>query len=92
MCDLVYVSLLREKVRRQGAEEKRAAAFVSASPARFVPLILPASREPLTSLQGRATNPLCWSPIGAKAASMNRRDTDDTNSVVRRHSRNTEGM
>ena len=94
MCDLAYVSLLREKVRQQDAEEKRVAASGTAPSARFMPWIMPASRHCwlCDGLEGRATSLSCWCPFRAKAASMNQRDTDDTKSVAARHSRNTEGM
>jgi hypothetical protein len=42
MCDLAYVNLLREKVRQQEAEEKRARNFSHTSSLRFVPWIFPA--------------------------------------------------
>jgi len=42
MCDLAYVNLLREKARRQEAEEKRVTAFGSMHRKRFVPWIMPA--------------------------------------------------
>jgi hypothetical protein len=43
MCDLAYVNLLREKARQLQAEERRAAAFGSSSPKRFVPWVMPAA-------------------------------------------------
>jgi hypothetical protein len=42
MCDLAYVNLLREKVRQQEAEEKRARDFSLTSSLRFVPWTFPA--------------------------------------------------
>jgi hypothetical protein len=41
MCDLAYVSLLREKVRQLEFEEKRLRDFGRSSSPRFVPWILP---------------------------------------------------
>jgi hypothetical protein len=42
MCDLIYVNLLREKVRHLEAEERRAQIFGLTPSARFVPWVLPA--------------------------------------------------
>jgi hypothetical protein len=45
MCDLAYVSLLREKVRQRDAEEKRVATFGTPPRAHFIPWIMLASRN-----------------------------------------------
>jgi hypothetical protein len=46
MCDLAFINLLREKVRQQDAEDKRAAAFGGVPYQRFVPLSIPAQSQP----------------------------------------------
>jgi hypothetical protein len=46
MCDLAFINLLREKVRQQDAEDKRAAAFGAALHPRFVPWSMPAQSQP----------------------------------------------
>jgi len=46
MCDQAYVNLLREKVRKKEAEERRIAAFGPAPSMRFVPWIMPAQSQP----------------------------------------------
>jgi hypothetical protein len=45
MCDLVYVNLLREKVRQLQAEEKRAAVLGTTPYERFVPWTMPAQSQ-----------------------------------------------
>jgi hypothetical protein len=45
MCDLAYVTLLRERVRRAEGEQKHIEAFGPARRVRFVPWIIPASAE-----------------------------------------------
>jgi hypothetical protein len=51
MCDLIYLNLLRENVRRLQAEEKRAAAlgntptFGTAPHERFLPRTMPAQSQ-----------------------------------------------
>ena len=42
MCDLVFINLLREKVRQQEAEDQRIAAFGGVTHQRFVPWSTPA--------------------------------------------------
>jgi hypothetical protein len=46
MCDLAFINLLREKVRQQDAEDKRAAAFGAVPHQRFVPWSMPAQSQP----------------------------------------------
>jgi hypothetical protein len=46
MCDLAFINLLREKVRQQDAEDRRAVAFGAVPPQRFVPWSLPAQSQP----------------------------------------------
>jgi len=41
MCDLVYLNLLREKVRQLQAQDQRAAALGTTPHERFVPWIMP---------------------------------------------------
>ena len=45
MCDLVYLNLLREKVRLLQAEDKRAAAVGAPPHERFVPYTMPARSQ-----------------------------------------------
>jgi hypothetical protein len=54
MCDLAYMSFLREKVRQQDAEEKCVAAFGSPPRARFTPWIMPAKGvQPVALIESR---------------------------------------
>jgi hypothetical protein len=46
MCDLAFINLLREKVRQQETEDKRAAAFGAVPHQRFVPWSMPAQSQP----------------------------------------------
>jgi len=46
MCDLAFINLLREKVRQQEAEDKRAAAVGAGPHQRFVPWSMPAQWQP----------------------------------------------
>jgi hypothetical protein len=46
MCDLAFINLLREKVRQQETEDKRAAAFGAVTHGRFVPWSMPAQSQP----------------------------------------------
>jgi len=46
MCDLAFINLLREKVRQQEAEDKRAAAVGAGPHQRFVPWSMPAQSQP----------------------------------------------
>jgi len=47
MCDLAFISFLREKIRQLEAEERRLAAFGAVPQRRFVPWIMPAQSQPL---------------------------------------------
>jgi hypothetical protein len=60
MCDLAYVNLLREKVRQQEAEEKRARNFSHTSSLRFVPwtsVMLACSERSPTATDGPIREP-----------------------------------
>jgi hypothetical protein len=46
MCDLAFINLLREKVRQQDVEDKRAAALGAVPHQRFVPWTMPAQLQP----------------------------------------------
>jgi hypothetical protein len=46
MCDLAFINILREKVRQQEAEDKRAAAPGAVRHERFVPWTMPAQSQP----------------------------------------------
>jgi hypothetical protein len=46
MCDLAFINLLREKVRQQDAEDRRAGAFGAGPHQRFVPFSIPAQSQP----------------------------------------------
>ena len=46
MCDLAFINLLREKVRQQETEDKRAAAFGAVPRQRFVPWSMPVQSQP----------------------------------------------
>ena len=46
MCDLAFINFLREKVRQQDAEDKRAAALGAVPHQRFVPWSMPAQSQP----------------------------------------------
>ncbi len=46
MCDLVFINLLREKVRQQEAEDRRTTAFGAVTRQHFVPGIMPAQSQP----------------------------------------------
>jgi hypothetical protein len=46
MCDLAFINILREKVRQQDAEDKRAGGFGAVPHERFVPWTMPAQSQP----------------------------------------------
>jgi hypothetical protein len=46
MCDLAFINILREKVRQQETEDRRAAAFGAVTHERFVPWSMPAQSQP----------------------------------------------
>jgi hypothetical protein len=52
MCDLAFINLLREKVRQQDVEDKRAAALGAMPNERFVPWSMPTQSQ-LRSAPGR---------------------------------------
>jgi hypothetical protein len=45
MCDLAFINILREKVRQQEAQDKRAAAFGAVTHERFVAWTMPAQSQ-----------------------------------------------
>jgi hypothetical protein len=53
MCDLAFINLLREKVRQQEAEDKRAAALGAVPHERFVPWSMPAQSQPCSGRVSR---------------------------------------